>query len=183
MFDWTGVPMEMFDVYMEVGNVKALNAESSDYVPIEVWIGCCSSRNRVRPECRDIRRRPVYGVMKQILKFCGDRQALLIFQCDESGDPGSDTSAQSGTICLLLRELKKLNKVKHTVIYSGYFREQVIRDMKSRFFRERDRENHMDLYRMIDVLVLSRYHAYYHAPGSRILSGREQILTCLELMP
>jgi len=170
MFDWTGVPIGLFDVYMEVGEIKALKSAGTDYVPIEVWIGCCSSKNRIRPECRDIRRRPVYGVMKQILRLCGEKQALLIFQCDESGDPGSDTTGQSGTIFLLLRELRRLGKVKNAVVYTGYFREQ-------------DRENHIELYRAIDVLILSQYHAHWNSPGRRILSGREQILQCLELMP
>jgi len=183
MFDWTGVPIGLFDIYMEVGEIKALKSAGTDYVPIEVWIGCCSSKNRIRPECRDIRRRPVYGVMKQILRLCGEKQALLIFQCDESGDPGSDTTGQSGTIFLLLRELRRLGKVKNAVVYTGYFREQVIRGCQSRFFREQDQENHMELYRTIDVLILSQYHAYWQSPGRRILSGREQILQCLELMP
>lgn len=183
MFDWTGVPLDLFDVYMEVGEVKALDAEGGDYVPIEVWICSCFSQNRIRPECQDIRRRPVYGVLKQILKLCGEKQALLMFQCDESGDPGSDTTGQSGTIYLLLRELRRLGKVKHAVVYSGCFREQVIRGCQSRFFRERDREHHIALYRTIDVLILSRYHAYYNSPGCRILSGKEQILSALELMP
>lgn len=121
--------------------------------------------------------------MKQILKLCGEKQALLIFQCDESGDPGSDTTGQSGTISLLLRELRRLGKVKNAVVYTGYFREQVVRGCQSRFFREQDRENHRELYRTIDVLILSQYHAYWQSPGHRILSGREQILQCLELMP
>ncbi|MBQ3504823.1 MAG: hypothetical protein IJA75_08995 [Oscillospiraceae bacterium] len=45
MFDWTGVPIGLFDVYMEVGEIKALKSAGTDYVPIEVWIGCVSDPN------------------------------------------------------------------------------------------------------------------------------------------
>jgi len=51
MFNWDGVPMDMFDVYMEVGDVKALPAEGKDYVPIEVWVSCCSARERAPSVC------------------------------------------------------------------------------------------------------------------------------------
>lgn len=183
MFNWDGVPMDMFDVYMEVGDVKALPAEGKDYVPIEVWVSCCSAREYIRPECRDIRRRPVYGVLKQILKLSGDKQALLIFQCDESGIPGSDTVGQSITLYLLLRELLKLNKVKYSIAYTGYYREQVTALFQSRFRREQNRLNCMNFYRCLDVLVLSQYNSYAHSPGPKILTGTEEIRNALGLFP
>lgn len=183
MFDWSGVPLEFFDLYMEAGDVKAVSSEDAESVSVEVWISCRSSRSHIRPECANIRRVPIYALIRKILRLCGEKQAIVLFMCDDSRNPGSDTVGQSGALCMILRELIRLEKLRHAVLYTGYFREQIIREFSGRFFREADRQEFIRLYRLIDVLILCQPNRHSPAANRQIISGKETIREALELMP
>lgn len=162
MFDWEGCPLGLFDLYMEVGDVKA-EAAGDGSVGIEIWIGSCRAKEFTRPECAEIRRRPIYGVMKQILKLSGEREVRLVFLCDDIESWGNDTENQSGAIYLLLRELKKLGKPIHTTLYTRKSRAQIALRSES-FGSSRDKTEYDGLYEILDVLVTEQANPYTRTP-------------------
>ena len=162
MFDWEGCPLSLFDLYMGVGDVKA-EAAGDGSVRIEIWIGSSMAKEFSRPECAQIRRRPIYGVMKQILKLSGEREARLVFLCDDIESWGNDTENQSIGIYLLLRELKKLGKPIHTTLYTRKSRAQIAQCSES-FGSSRDRAEYDGLYEILDELITEQANPYTRMP-------------------
>lgn len=64
--------------------MKPAGAETEDCVYLEIWVGSSFSKEHIRPECEDIRRRPIYGILKQILKLCAQKRAGLGWLLDEA---------------------------------------------------------------------------------------------------
>lgn len=169
MINWEGCPIGLFDLYMEVGEVKTVEA-GDKRVWIEVWIGSSFAKECSRSECKNIRRRPIFSVMKQILKLSGNGKAGLIFQCDDPDSWGNDTENQSGAIFLLLRELKLLGKLGPVLMFTRKSREQ-IRQRSSGFQSQRDKAEYDGLYEMLDVLVTRQANRY---SGSGIVIAKDK---------
>lgn len=64
--------------------MKPAGAETEDCVYLEIWVGSSFSKEHIRPECEDIRRRPIYGILMQILKLCAQKRAGLGWLLDEA---------------------------------------------------------------------------------------------------
>lgn len=170
----------LFDLYMEVGEIKTL--ETGDgRVWIEVWVGSTFAKERARPECQNVRRRPIYGVLKRILALCGDGKARLIFQCDDVDSWGNDTENQSCALFLLLRELKRLEKLESAVMFTRKTREQ-IRQRSGSFEKKREKAEYDGLYEMLDVLVTRQ--ANLHSGGGTVIVRNQDLLSGLSwLLP
>ena len=103
MFCWDNCPPELFDLYIEVGEVKESEVKDKDCVYIEVWLASFFNTGAVRQECARPVRRPIYGVIKQIRKLSGGRPVCLILMCDDNRD---DTLLWAVAIRLLLKYLQ-----------------------------------------------------------------------------
>lgn len=172
MINWEGCFVSLFDLYMEVGEVKPVEA-GDGRVWIEVWIGSTFAKERSRPECRNVRRRPIYGVMKRILTLCPDGKAGLIFQCDDPDSWGNDTENQSCALFLLLRELKQQGKLGRTVMFTRKTMEQ-IRQRSSGIEIEREKAEYDGLYEMLDVLITRQ--ANRHSGSGTVIAGNQDLL-------
>ena len=104
MFNREGSPAGLFDMYIEVGDVKKSKFESNNSVFIEIWIVSHFARNCIREECRQPVRRPIYDVLQQIKEMCGEKPANILFMCD---DTQNDTILWAEAILLLQQELEK----------------------------------------------------------------------------
>lgn len=174
MFDWKGCPMELFDKYMEVGDVKAVASKDENCVCIEIWVGSGFAKTHVRPECGTIRRRPLYGILKQVEKLCAGRRTHLLFMCDdEECGFGNDTENWAGAIGLLLRELKRAGIVERTILFTRKSSEQIQSRTMGRFRREDDREEYIYLFRTLDVLITQQANRYASAEHRQIFARDE----------
>lgn len=171
MINWEGCPSGLFDVHMEVGEVKPLETGDGQ-VWIEVWIGSTFAKERARSECQNVRRRPIYGVMKRILALCPEGKASLIFQCDDPDSWGNDTENQSCALFLLLRELERLGKLEKAVMFTRKTREQ-IQQRSGGFEKERDKAEYDGLYEMLDILVTRQANRY---SGSGTVIAKDKAL-------
>lgn len=163
MFNWEGCPIGLFDMYMEVLEVKAVETPENA-VCIEVWF-----RDKYTGGTPPVRR-PIYGIMKQILKLCGDRQAILLFMCE---DPVSryciDAESWSSAIYLLLRELHCLGKVRASALFTHKSPAQIQQRREGFFRTDRDREEYLALYDILDVLVACQPNRYAPADNRQII--------------
>ncbi|MBQ2265864.1 MAG: hypothetical protein II342_00540, partial [Clostridia bacterium] len=86
MFNWDSCPIDLFDLYIEVGEVKKSKTEYDGCVCIELWIKSTFSNTCVREECKNPIRRPVFGVLKQIRKLCDDKPVCLMIMGDDNSN-------------------------------------------------------------------------------------------------
>jgi len=161
MSKWNGVPLEMFDIYIEVGEIRLAEAKDDDCVNVEVWIGSCFTREYLREECKTIDRRSVYGLMKQILKMAGDKQVCITFMCDDIDSFGNDTSDWSSSIYLLVNELRNRGKVNNSTLYTRKSYEEVMERANREFLRQSAKEQYLKLYEILDVLITECANPYH----------------------
>lgn len=183
MFHWEGCPSILFDLYMEVGDVTARAPENEDTVYIEVWVGSSFSKNHIRSQCRDIRRRPVYGIMKQILKLCGNKKAGLIFMADDENQWNIDAESWSGSIFPLLSELQKLDKLHCSILYTRKSFDFILQKKQGQFRRERDKAEYNGLFEMLDILVTGQANPYAPAESRTVHARADSSQDGLDWLP
>ena len=184
MFNWDGCPAGLFDIYMEVGRVAPGSTLPDGSVIVEIWTGSCFTRSSCRPELESVVRRPVYGIYKQILKFCGDGNAVVVFQCDDRPGPiGGDTENWSVAIYLLLQALKKAGKLSGSVLFTG----KTEADIRSRDLTDspypHEQENYDALYQSLDILVTRQPNRYAASEDRRVFCRNEALLQSLPFFP
>ncbi len=158
MFNWAGCPPELYNLYIEVGEVKISSVRSDTCVFIEVWVASNYQDNRGRIECEKPVRRPIYAVFKQIQRLCGDRPACVVIMCN---DVGVDTLDWGVSLSLLLWQLNKENRVKHTMLYTKKTKEQVEAMPEADLWRsEKDKELVRSLINTVDVFVYEQANCY-----------------------
>ena len=173
MFQWDGCPLDLFDIYLEVGEVKVRRKQGKELIGIELWIGSCFRNPPVRPEFARIVRRPVYGILKQIRKLSENRQICLLIMCDDTEGWGNDTTNWSGALFLLMRELKKYSCFRYAVMFTRKSWEQIQEGGSvERFRSESARREYLALYDALDVLV-TRQANLYSCPDNRKLWFRD----------
>lgn len=174
MFRWEGCPLELYDVYMEVGEVKESDVKSEECCYIEVWLSSFFVKNPVRKPCVASVRRPVYGIIKQIRKLCGTKPACLILMCDDLSD---DTLLWGVAISLLLRHLAPayaLLCVKKTEAETESF----VRNLNCRSFK--DKETFQNLPTLPDAIVYGCPNRYADRTNASVKSNTPTLPTALE---
>lgn len=158
MFDWNGCPPGMFDIYVEVGEVKSCGSDPDGSVSIELWTASCLSPRSSLSECASPVRRPVYGVLKQIRKLSEGMPVSLSVMCN---GVTCDTVDQSVALALLIKQLKSEGLLKETVIYTGYSKARLEeRIQTSKWRRSSDRELFLSLYELTDTVVFEKANRY-----------------------
>lgn len=181
MFDWSGCPTGLFDLYMEVGAVQPAGVSTDACEYLEIWIGDSFAKDPVRPECDNIRRRPIYGILKQILKLCGEKKAGLIFMCDDLPSRyGSDSTSWSSAIYLLLRELQKTDKLGPSILFSRNTLSQILQQGSKPTLAEKDRTEYQALYELLDVLVTQQANRYSDPAHRTVIAYQEACLPELD---
>ena len=167
MFNWEGCPLELFDQYMDVAAVKA--AESGEnFVSIEVWIPDRYAKEH-RPECQDFARRPIYGVVKQIRKLCGDRKAILLFMGDDELSPYRiDAVSWSVALAPLLAELRRNDLLKGSILFTAKPHEEVLQYLDRNFPRQSQRDACSTLFDQLDLLITGQANRYVCAENREI---------------
>lgn len=172
MSQWDGCPAALFDLYMEVGEIRLIG--ETDCACIEVWISSCFARGALRQECAQIRRRSIWGILKQILKLADGRQVCLVFQCDDESSWGNDTENWSSAIWPLLRELQSRGKLVCSILFTRKTGDEIRQRSGSSFHRERDRDDYIALYRNLHILVTGRANRYADSAGSTVYCASEE---------
>lgn len=176
MFNWDGCPVGLFDMYTEVGDVKDCQKQAEDLCCVELWV-CSDFRNSpLRPECRNIVRRPVYGILKQIVKLSAGRKICLLIQCDEAEGWGNDTTNWASAIYPLLRELQKYQQFFCSVLFTRRSLAQIQENCATMRFRsDREKREYAALFETVDVLV-TRQANLYADPAQRSIRFRDAAL-------
>ena len=158
MFNWDGCPSELFDKYIEVGEVKETSVKSEDSVFIELWVSSVFSNDCHRIECKSPVRRPIYGVYKQIRKICGDKSVCMIIMSDDVCD---DTMNWGISLSLLLQQLKKENILKHSLLYTKKSKDEVEQiEQTKKWQNDREKKTFLSLFDMLDAVVFEKANCY-----------------------
>lgn len=184
MFNWDGCPAGLFDMYMEVGQVIPGETLPDGSVLVEIWVGDCFTQSHCRPELESVVRRPVYGIYKQILKFCGERKAVLVFQCDDRpGVIGGDTENWSVAIYLLLRALKKTGKLSGSILFTRKTEGDIrSRDLTHSIYPH-EQEHYDALYQSLDILVTCQPNRFAPPENRKVFCRNEALLRNLPFLP
>jgi len=172
---WDGCPASLFDLYIEVGEIKPISRSDCDCSYVDVWIGSSVGNASFRQECANVQRRPIWTVFKQILKLSKNKEVCLVFMCDDIADWGNDTEEWSRSIYLLLEELKNRKKLAGSVLFTRKTGEQIRqRSQSSDFRREKDRNEYIALYKTLDVLVTQQANRYASAEKRSVFYASEE---------
>ena len=160
---WKNVPGELYDLYIEVGALKAVE-ETADCCFVEVWVGSCFSGKSAREECTGIARRPVFKVMKEIVQLAGEKKVCPVFMSDDK-DTWADAIGWGFGIYLMLKELEKAEKLGGAVLFTGKTYDAVLNSPPPTHRRTRAGELYevQCLLDMTDVLVTGRPNRF--VPG------------------
>lgn len=160
---WKGVPGELYDLYMEVGAIKAMET-TADCCFVEVWVGSSFSSKPTREECAGMARRPVFKVMKEIVQLAGEKKVCPVFMCDDNENRADAIGWGFGNY-LMLKELEKVDKLGGAVLFTGKSYEAVLNSPLPMHRRTRAGELYevQCLLNMVDVLVTGRPNRF--APG------------------
>lgn len=151
--------MSLFDLYMEVGEIKRSPAEVDGCVFIEVWVAS-SWRSGKRAECRSSKRRPLYGILDRIQKLIGDREACVLFMCDDGSD---DAVGWGMALALLWHHLKKT--AKYAVVFTGQTKEQMdAPESADRYRTQEDAQLARAFFEQADAIVTERSNFYGEEP-------------------
>ena len=114
MFRWDDCPLELFDQYIEVGEVKRSPFQEQACTFVEVWVASFFHKDHLRAECSQPKRRPIYGVAQQIRKLSENKPVCVVLLCD---DNQKDTLLWGVALFLLLRELQKDGTLKYCILF------------------------------------------------------------------
>jgi hypothetical protein len=114
MFRWDDCPLALFDQYIEVGTVRRSAFQTEECAFVEVWLASFFTRVHLREECWQPKRRPIYGVAKQIRKLSEHKPVCVVLLCD---DGQQDTLLWGRAILLLLRELERDATLRHAILF------------------------------------------------------------------
>lgn len=183
---WKGVPGELYDLYMEVGEIKAVDT-TAEWCFVEVWVGSGFSGKPAREECAGMARRPVFTVMKEIARLAGEKKACPIFMCDDN-ETWADAIGWGFGIYLMLKELEKVNKLGSAILFTGKSYEAVLNSPPPMHRRTRAGELYdvQCLLNMVGVLVTGRPNRF--VPGKNpeiraLCSAAAKIPTLPGLLP
>ena len=158
MSDYYRCPLEIFNMYIEVGDVKEAKIKSEECTYIEVWISPIFSNNCVRTECKHPMRRPIYSVLKQIQKLCINKPACVIIMCD---DMGGDTITWGISISLLLQQLEKENILVHSMLFTKSDEKNAINFAHTaKHWSNKEKETFLLLFDMLDAVVYGQSNYY-----------------------
>ena len=152
MDGFCGRSMSLFGLYMEVGEVKRSHVEVDGCVFVEVWLASFASSPGKRADCKRYKRRPIYSVLEQIKELIGDREACVLFLCDDGRD---ETVSWGDALALLWHHLKQT--AKYAVVFTKETKEQ-IDDLASadRYMSESDTQLAVSFFEQADAIVTSR---------------------------
>lgn len=168
MFDWNGCPPNLFDTYIEVGDVKKSDFESSDCVFIEIWIASHFSHICIREECKNQERVPIYGVLKQIKAMCGNKPACIVFMCD---DMQNDTILWGEAVLLLQQELIKQKITKYSILYARDSEEETKNFVRStNWHSHKSKESILSLLNTTDAVIYGQCNYYSEAESTYVHS-------------
>ena len=173
MFNREWCPSGLFDMYIEVGDVKKSKFETNESVFIEIWIVSHFSGNCVREECKKPVRRPIYKVLQQIKELCGNKTANLLFMCD---DMWNDTILWAEAILLLQQALENEKLIKHSVLYvrdSKEETENLVRSAKSHF--DKSGEIVLSLLNMQTAVIYGQSNCYMKSENAYVYSKAPEL--------
>ena len=152
--------MSLFNLYMEVGEVKRSHVEVDGCVFIEVWVTSFSSRSDKREECKTYKRRPIYSILDQIKELIGDREACVLFLCNDGGD---ETVGWGVALALLWHHLKQT--AKYAVVFTKETKEEIDSlASANRYMSESDTQLAVSFFEQADAIVTSRSNFYGDEP-------------------
>ena len=160
MDGFCGRSMSLFGLYMEVGEVKRSPVEVDGCVFVEVWLASFASSPGKRTECKTYKRRPIYSVLEQIKELIGDREACVLFLCDDGRD---ETVSWGDALALLWHHLKKT--AKYAVVFTKESKEQL--DMlgsANRYLSEDNTQLALSFFAEADAIVTERSNFYGDEP-------------------
>ena len=173
MFDWNGCPVGLFDMYMEVGEVKEAKIKAEECIFVEVWVTSTFARQCVRTESKHPARRAIYDVLKQIRALCGNKPACIILMCDDKRD---DTILWGGAILLLLNALAKENRLKYAILFARGSEEDTDSLVQTTTWNTEKEE----LLLLLDAVVYGQANYYVKQENPHIRSHHDKLPSLLK---
>lgn len=145
---WDNCPLELFDLYLEVRDVKPAAYRCDECVFVELWVASFFWAGK---DNADIVRRPIYGICKQIRKICGSKPACVVIMSKE-GD--LDPVRWGPALWLLLNQLQKENALQYAMLYTVSTPAKVRELSTSKAWRqEQDAQRFQKLLETLDVII------------------------------
>lgn len=168
-------PSEMFDIYVEVGEIKLSDIKTEKTGFAELWVSPCFRSSQIRKECRSKSRRSLFSVIDDIKKLCEDRDICVLIMEDESEyavGPWSDA------LCPIVKYLKFIGNVKSVITYTKQTKDEIDAQIrKERAISEFDvlgfelaKNGGVNLFEITDGYVTEKSNAYSDENGKQFIN-------------
>lgn len=162
---WTVGASELFNLYVEVGEVKLSSLKSEDCRFVECWISSHFHSGCVREECQNKKRRPIYGVIEYIEKLCEGENTCVLIMEDDTENAVRDWA---DAIYLLVKYLKRIDNVKAAVIFTKQTRDEISNLKVNHHSFACDPDECLALYETVDACVTQQSNIFSNSKDRKI---------------
>lgn len=177
---WSDGSNELFNLYVEVGEVKLSSVKKDDCRYVECWISSFFHKNCIREECRNTKRRPIYGVIEHIEDLCGGENACIMIMEDDNEDA---VSSWSDAVCLLIKYIKRIDNVKAVIIFTKQTREELRARQENSPARVFERMDYPTLCDAADVCVTRQSNVFSDSKDRKIFINKPSCSEYVKCFP
>ena len=164
--NWKSGFSELFDLYVEVGEVKLSDVRSNECRFVECWISSCFHRNCARNECRDSKRRPIYEVIEEIESLCRSESSCGMIMEDENENAVRDWYQ---AIYYIVKYLKRIENIKAIILYTKQTKEEIEKAQEITESSEFEQHHFGEVYSLADVCVTRMSNVFSDARSREIV--------------
>ena len=177
---WSADASELFNLYVEVGEVKLSSVKKDDCRYVECWISSFFHKNCIREECRNTKRRPIYGVIEHIEDLCGGENACVMIMEDDNEDA---VSSWSDAVYLLIKYIKRIDNVKAVIIFTKRTREELRARQENSPARVFERMDYPNLCDAADVCVTRQSSVFSCSKDRKIFINKPSCSEYVKCFP
>ncbi len=165
-------PAELFDLYIEVGEIKVSEIQAENSIFIEVWVSSTWKSRCIRPECRSSVRRPIYGVIQEIAELCAEKNACVMIMEDDAEDA---VQSWERAIFLMTKHLKRIKNIKAVIPYTKQTNEEINKQNIPAFYYDFDKECYITLYDIADAYITQQSNIYSDASKRKVFINNKRV--------
>lgn len=166
-----GCPSDLFNVYMEVGEIKISDINDKDCRFIELWVGSCYKKNYKRPELQQVTRRLIIDILDDVLKLADGKTASVMIMEDDDREA---VHSWYQAIYLVIKYLKQVENIKAAVPFTRYTADEISELNKRDYIYDFFADTKETFYDIADAYVTGQPNIYYPSPERKVFINRKE---------
>lgn len=153
-----GNTSELFNLYIEVGEIKLSSVKTEECRVIELWVGSCFRGKHQRAEYSKITRRPILSVLHDIEQLSEDKPSCVLIMEEEGCEA---VHSWYEAVYLVIKYLHRLENIKAVVPFTKYTADEVVELSKRDNIYDFFADTRDTIYRIADAYVCAQPNIYF----------------------